>query len=349
MSFDINYIMNGTSKVSKQKPKKAQPFTFKLLGKPLGILGDRVTKPQRKVLKSKNINTMFGDWDKDGVINGLDCQPRNKRRHGFVSKFKNWTQGRGYQEPTVRTPQPYLDHSQLREASRQLDEINKNTTSGPYTLIEDEDYPIKKASPESIRQKEKEFSDEINRRIGTHDTYVKPQQYSNQPPIKISNLKEFRDSGKEFISYDSKGQPMEFKDSGKEFISYDSKGQPREFKDSGKEFISYDSKGQPREFKDSGREFISYDSKGQPREFKDSGRELSEYNRELEKLKRTIPEQSSPSHKLNIKTQSGSSLKQVVDSGLFYDEQIKELKEKQRLHQMMMDRETNKLNRFRGA
>jgi hypothetical protein len=79
MSFDINFIMNGTKgKVLKQKPqKKVQPFTFKLLGKPLGIIGDHVTKPQRKAIK----RDPWGDWDKDGVINGLDCAPRNKRKH----------------------------------------------------------------------------------------------------------------------------------------------------------------------------------------------------------------------------------------------------------------------------
>jgi hypothetical protein len=85
--MDIDYIMNGKAK-GKAQPKQKKPaqFSFKLLGKPLGIIGDRVTKPQRKVLKSKNINTMFGDWDRDGVINGLDCAPRNKKKHMAWSK-----------------------------------------------------------------------------------------------------------------------------------------------------------------------------------------------------------------------------------------------------------------------
>jgi hypothetical protein len=80
--FDINYIMNGTSKVSKQKPKKQSQFNFKLIGKPIGILGDRVTPKQRVAIK----RDPWGDWDKDGVINGLDCQPRNKKKHMAYTK-----------------------------------------------------------------------------------------------------------------------------------------------------------------------------------------------------------------------------------------------------------------------
>ena len=52
------------------------------------ILGDKITKPQRKVLNKKSIIPRFGDWDKDGVINALDCEPRNPMKHGFLSKIK---------------------------------------------------------------------------------------------------------------------------------------------------------------------------------------------------------------------------------------------------------------------
>ena len=127
MSFDINYIMNGTSKgkVSKQpKQKKVQPFTFKLLGKPLGILGDRVTKPQRKVLKSRNINSMFGDWDKDGVINGLDCAPNNPNKHMAIRFGRR---PREYDEDQWRRHQDILDKTTHKENLQIDPRVKMNT------------------------------------------------------------------------------------------------------------------------------------------------------------------------------------------------------------------------------
>ncbi len=30
----------------------------------------------------KILNNIMGDWDNDGVINGLDCQPKNPKKQG---------------------------------------------------------------------------------------------------------------------------------------------------------------------------------------------------------------------------------------------------------------------------
>lgn len=76
--IDINFIMNG----KRKKPKKFKDPIRDLMIKPKGnIIGDRITKPQRKVLKKKNAIMRFADWDGDGVINGLDCAPKNKKKH----------------------------------------------------------------------------------------------------------------------------------------------------------------------------------------------------------------------------------------------------------------------------
>jgi len=32
----------------------------------------------------KVLNNIMGDWDKDKVINALDCQPKNKRKQGVA-------------------------------------------------------------------------------------------------------------------------------------------------------------------------------------------------------------------------------------------------------------------------
>jgi len=43
----------------------------------------------------------FKDTDKDGVINFMDCNPRNKNQQGTIHKFQNMLGGRGFQESTV--------------------------------------------------------------------------------------------------------------------------------------------------------------------------------------------------------------------------------------------------------
>lgn len=70
--LDINYILNG----KKTKPKKDSLMNLMVSPKRT-IIGDRITNQQRRVPR----NQLFNDFDKDGVINGLDCQPRNPRRH----------------------------------------------------------------------------------------------------------------------------------------------------------------------------------------------------------------------------------------------------------------------------
>ena len=48
------------------------------------ILGDMITPKQRQAL----VKAPFADWDKDGVINGLDCNPLNPKEHGRKLRFK---------------------------------------------------------------------------------------------------------------------------------------------------------------------------------------------------------------------------------------------------------------------
>lgn len=52
------------------------------------IAGDMVTKKQKDYLKKYKGIERFGDIDKDGVINGLDCQPFNPKAHGRKLRFK---------------------------------------------------------------------------------------------------------------------------------------------------------------------------------------------------------------------------------------------------------------------
>lgn len=70
----------------KQMPKQ---YNFSMAKSATMILGDRVTKKQKQVLTSKNVMLRYGDWDKDGVINGLDCMPRDPTKHGFWQNVKS--------------------------------------------------------------------------------------------------------------------------------------------------------------------------------------------------------------------------------------------------------------------
>jgi hypothetical protein len=93
--MNIDYILNGNRKPKQKplgdlfsmKPKKQVKdplmdlFNMKPKKPMPSILGDHITKPQKRAIKQ----APFSDWDRDGVINGLDCQPRNPKKHS-----SNW-------------------------------------------------------------------------------------------------------------------------------------------------------------------------------------------------------------------------------------------------------------------
>lgn len=88
----------------KSKPMKTSDFLGGKVNSQKGLvdlfvgkshpkLKDKVTRAQKQVLQSNDMKKMFGDWDKDGVINALDCRPRDRHRHSagiteFVSPKK---------------------------------------------------------------------------------------------------------------------------------------------------------------------------------------------------------------------------------------------------------------------
>lgn len=52
------------------------------------IAGDMVTKKQKDYLKKHKGIQRFGDFDKDGVINGLDCAPYNPKEHAMKARLR---------------------------------------------------------------------------------------------------------------------------------------------------------------------------------------------------------------------------------------------------------------------
>ena len=80
----------------------------------MNIIGDGVTKPQRQCLRKNNIFCGFSDFDGDGVINGLDCQPRNPKRHNRSDRDRNSfiipaNQDPGYRDYKVNQTQQEWD------------------------------------------------------------------------------------------------------------------------------------------------------------------------------------------------------------------------------------------------
>ena len=131
--MDIDFILNG-KKPKKQKtsrdplldlfsskPKQSQGGLMDLfVGQGHPRPGDRVTKPQRKVLRNKR--SLFGDWDSDGVINGLDCQPRNPKKHmaRYLSANKKVVYGHNQSHYSLDP----VTYEKEVDAKRPLNQIN---------------------------------------------------------------------------------------------------------------------------------------------------------------------------------------------------------------------------------
>lgn len=80
------------------------------------------SKPEQRMKQQVGLS-MFGDYDKDGVANILDCNPRNRLRQGIATKIKNWTAGRGFvedDEVPLQTPggdlEKYTESSKANES-----------------------------------------------------------------------------------------------------------------------------------------------------------------------------------------------------------------------------------------
>ena len=80
------------------------------------------SKPEQRIKQQAGLS-MFGDFDGDGVVNILDCDPRNRLRQGIATKIKNWTAGRGYvedDEVPLQTPsgelQKYTESSEQQQS-----------------------------------------------------------------------------------------------------------------------------------------------------------------------------------------------------------------------------------------
>jgi hypothetical protein len=89
--FDIDQILGN-----KKKSKPIGNTAFNLLGGNTRhfAVGDRITKKQRVMIR----RDPFGNIDGDFVINGLDCQPRNKRKHAYVPELNHKGNVKNYSE-----------------------------------------------------------------------------------------------------------------------------------------------------------------------------------------------------------------------------------------------------------
>jgi hypothetical protein len=111
----IDWFMNGTSKKVKKGSSKAvnNDFLNMFLGQGHPNPRDRITKQQGMFLKKTKVGSgmshmRFWDSDGDGVINGLDCMPRNRKRHMRMSEIAMKKE---------RPPYFYLYHGTSKKAA----------------------------------------------------------------------------------------------------------------------------------------------------------------------------------------------------------------------------------------
>ena len=162
--MNIDFIMNGRkTKKTKQntifnlfnnKPrKKSNNFMSLFTGKGIGIIGDKVTKPQRACLNKRNIFCGFSDFDKDGVINGLDCAPRNKRKHMAFKKETGFPFAEhGWDERYRVTDREISPTTYLKLAKKTSEVYNPSTKEMSQQKYEDELYKKKSNIKSGLKQ-----------------------------------------------------------------------------------------------------------------------------------------------------------------------------------------------------
>ena len=75
----------------KRKPAKAKIMVFgnkHTHVKPVRRIVSRSTSIFSPIQSSKPVKRYWGDYDGDGVMNGLDCEPRNPKKQGIMHKSK---------------------------------------------------------------------------------------------------------------------------------------------------------------------------------------------------------------------------------------------------------------------
>jgi len=93
----------------KMKPIVSIPSGFSMFPKMKPIMPKK-RMPQKRYLKqTRGLQTSrFFDFDKDLVINGIDCFPFDKKRHGWRDEQKYWEEKRRFQFPKGKKARPYL-------------------------------------------------------------------------------------------------------------------------------------------------------------------------------------------------------------------------------------------------
>lgn len=132
-----NWFLGG-SKPPARKKKNTDPLRDLFVGQGNPIVGDKVTRKQRKVLKNPNMKNLFGDWDKDGVINALDCAPRNRKKH------MAWRKPQPYENIKQMSPREYLRRTRSGDFGTDRDKYGDSETY--YDKDTGQEEPINKLS-----------------------------------------------------------------------------------------------------------------------------------------------------------------------------------------------------------
>lgn len=86
----------------------------------------KIDKELKNMFKSNKKNKLFGDWDKDGVLNFNDCKPKNSKKHGGEAfGYYLWQRGIRMHPAT-----PKKQQKQIRRMFEKRPELIKHSATG---------------------------------------------------------------------------------------------------------------------------------------------------------------------------------------------------------------------------
>src|SRR6056297_31130 len=82
----------------------------------------------KKILgeKPKDSKWIQKDDDKDGVVNGLDCEPQNPKEQGFFHKAANFFKGKGFQDREYQRKQQIKRDKELKDERESFAKYKQN-------------------------------------------------------------------------------------------------------------------------------------------------------------------------------------------------------------------------------
>jgi hypothetical protein len=90
--------------------------------------------------KPKNVDWILKDSDKDGVMNGLDCEPENPKEQGIIHKTANFLRGKGFQDVEYQKKQVEKAEEKALKEQKELTQKKKEFSEFKKEVQKQEEY-----------------------------------------------------------------------------------------------------------------------------------------------------------------------------------------------------------------